>query len=172
MSLTLLDSIDGTASNSPPNQPSIAIYGGTASAANQTGNFNALFGGAQGTCLIIGMSWLFPGHAAFTFNNYNSTSGPWLGVAGLQTTMGSDPNANRLALFFASIYGTGGQTFASNGGGLTVLQTIGTYEPIPNNSISAQIGYVVSSNQLTETMTAQTLTANGIIYPFVGIDPS
>ncbi len=155
----------------PSNQPSVAMYAGTASAANSIGDFNALFGSAQGTCLIIAMSWLFPGHSNFTFNNY-AIPGPWLGVIGGQQVMGADTNPNRLCLFFASIYGTGGQVFASNGSGLIVLQTISDYQASPNNSISAQIGYVVSTNQMTETMTGDTLTANGILYPFIGIDPA
>jgi hypothetical protein len=152
------------------------MYAGIASAANAAGNFNALFGSAQGTCLIIAMSWLFPGHTSFTFNNQaigsTGVGAGWIAASGLQATMGSDSNSNRLCLFFASIYGTGGQVFASNGSGLIVLQTIGNYEASPNNSISAQIGYLVSTSQLTETMNAQTLTASGIIYPFIGIDPA
>jgi hypothetical protein len=171
MTLNLVASYNAVGSSRPANQPSVALYAGTAKAANSAGNFNASFGSAQGTCLIIAMSWLFPGHGNFTFNNY-AVAGPWVGAAGYQQTMGADTNPNRLCLFFASIYGTGGQVFASNGSGLIVLQTIGNYEASPNNSISAQIGYVVSTNQLTETMTGNTLTANGILYPFIGIDPA
>jgi hypothetical protein len=86
--------------------------------------------------------------------------------------MGSDANANRLALFFASIYGQGGQPTASNDASLTVLQTLGNYQASPANSISAQVAYEVNNGILTKTMTANTSLANGIIYPFIGVDPA
>jgi len=172
MTLNLLASFDGTTSGSPVNQPSVAIYAGTAATTNAAANFNAIFASAQGTCLIIAMSWLFPGHTAFTFNNYAIGGHPWQGATSLQVTMGSDTNADRLALFFASIYGQGGQPTASNDASLTVLQTLGNYQASPANSISAQVAYLVNNGALTETMTANTSLANGVLYPFIGVDPA
>jgi hypothetical protein len=171
MTLSLLSSYNAVGSISPPNQPSVAIYGGAAATANATGNFNASFSSNQGTCLIIAMSWTFPSHSNFTFNNY-VTGTTWTGATSLQVTMGADTNTNRLCLFFASIYGQGGEPTATNGSGLTVLQTVGSYQASSNNSISAQIGYVVSASSQTETMTANTSVANGILYPYVAINPS
>jgi hypothetical protein len=178
MGLRLVASFNATGSSRPPNQPSVVIFAGTASIANPGGNFNASFSATQGTCLIIAMSWLFVGHSSFAFNNYAigqaGENAGWAPNAGLQVMMGADPNGNtnRLCLWFASIYGKGGTPIPINGVGLTVLQTFSAYEASPNNSISAQIGYAVSASALTETMTSNTLSANGIIYPFIGIDPT
>ena len=174
MNLGMVASYNAIGSTSPAQQPSVAIYAGTANTANTAGNFNALFGSTQETCLIIAMSWLFHDHSAFTFNNYAIGGSPWQGTASLQTTMGADSSgdANRLCLFFASIYGQGGQPTATNGSGLSVLQTIGNYQISPNISISTQVAYVVSASSQTETMSSNTLDANGILYPFIAIDPA
>ncbi len=47
MSLSPLASYNAAGSISPPNQSSVAIYGGTAAGANATGNFNASFSSIQ-----------------------------------------------------------------------------------------------------------------------------
>jgi hypothetical protein len=173
MSLSLIASYNAIGSSSPANQPSVALYAGTATTANAAGNFNALFGSNQGTCLIVALSYLYPGHTTFTFNNYAiGTGSGWAAAAGMQVVMGSDTNPNRLCLWFASIYGSGDQVFAQNGSGITPIQSVGNYQAAPQNSIGVQVGSIVSDAQLTETMTALTLTASGITYPFIGVDPA
>ena len=168
ISLTLESSYNGAGAGAP----SLALYAGSAATANLARNITANFASNQGTCLIIAMSWLFPGHTIFTFNN-PATGSAWSQTAGLQVTMSSDLNANRLALFFASVYTIGGQLQGTNGAGLTTIQTLGNYQSSPANSISAQVAYVVSNSALAETMNGPTgQSTGGILYPFIGVDPA